>query len=140
MELYDALKSGVKPEDLLKSFQEDLDAAQKRITQEEEKEKQEKKKQYIEDCRDDLTLAIVDYLDAILGDLDMDKIDENIDIIKKALIDFEKEMDMWDFFNRNAKKIFGNDSKNKTIKINTKNDNEVINQFIKELEKNRGLD
>ena len=140
MELYDALKSGVKPEDLLKSFQEDLDAAQKRITQEEEKEKQEKKKQYIEDCRDDLTLAIVDYMDAILGDLDMDKIDEEIETIKKLLIDFEKEMDMWDFFNRNAKKFFGNDSKNKTIKINTNNDNEVINQFIKELEKNRGLD
>ena len=140
MELYDALKSGVKPEDLLKSFQQDLDAAKKRIIQEEEKEKQERKKRYIEDCRDDLTLAIVDYMDAIFGDLDMDEIDEEIETIKKLLINFEKEMDKWTLFDRNIKKIFSNNDGNKTIKINTKNDNEIINSFIQELEKKRGLD
>ena len=73
MDLYEALKAGTSEEELLKEFHKDLDEANARIAAEEEAAAD---KEYLANCRDSLTEAILEYTKALLGE----DLDESISV------------------------------------------------------------
>lgn len=90
MDLYEALKAGNSADELLAKFQEELDAAQARI---EEEENSEIEAAYLADCRTELALAFMDYIDAFCGDILDDEDGFTAEDIEQILLDFEKEIE-----------------------------------------------
>ena len=122
MDLYEALKAGTSEEELLRAFHKDLDQANARIAAEEEAAANE---EYLTDCRDQLVEALVEYVEALLGE----DLNESlpVDYVIKSLKEFEKEI-------KNIITFDKKDKKTTSIKITTSpSDNDIIANFIKSL-------
>ena len=124
MDLYDALKTGTTPEELLKTFHQELDEAKTRIAEE--------KKDHLEEHRQWLAEAILEYLEALFDKERGDYL-EIIDLIIEILKEFEKEVmkqnatPSWKT-NEILKKVV---SENKIITIDV--DDKIISDFLKSL-------
>lgn len=133
MDLYEALKAGTSAEELLKAFHKDLDEANARIAAEQEAAAD---KEYLTDCRECLAEAIIDYLEAFLGEEDESF---SVESVVETLEGFEKEMEQTVAFSKKLDKIFEKaKSENKKpvgIKVTTRsvNDDDIITQFLKSL-------
>ena len=121
MDLYEVLKSGVAAEDLLISFQKDLNTAQERIKKEEKEKKEieENKKQnekHLETCKDNLAFAILDYIDALYpSTAKFEDWDKEYLIIKKELANFEKEMNNITSITEKISSLFSQKKEDNTI-------------------------
>jgi hypothetical protein len=134
MDLYEALKAGTSAEELLKIFHKDLDEANARIAAEQEAALN---KEYLNECRERLAEAIIEYAEAFLGE-DLSEsfsVESVIEYFKK----FEKEMgQVVDFSKKLDKTLKENKSKNKNPKIikttiHSVDDDEIFAQFLKSL-------
>ena len=86
MDFYDAMKKGTSEEDLVKAFNEALNAAKKKLEDERRtKEEQEKTKKVIENRRAIAGAALANYLNVLYPETKATRED-----IEKALADFEK--------------------------------------------------
>lgn len=86
MDFYDAMKRGTSEEDLVKAFNEALNAAKKKLEDERRtKEEQEKVKKVIDNRRALAANALTSYLTVLYPEIKMAKED-----VEKALNDFEK--------------------------------------------------
>ena len=86
MDFYDAMKKGTSEEDLVKAFNEALNAAKKKLEDERRtKEEQEKTKKVIDNRRALAANALTSYLTVLYPETKIAKED-----IEKALSDFEK--------------------------------------------------
>lgn len=134
MDLYEALKAGTSAEELLKAFHKDLDEANARIAAEEEAAAD---KEYLADCRECLAEAIIDYLEAFLGE-DSDE-SFSVESVIKTLEEFEKEMEQTVAISKRLDKIFektkSDNKKPVGIKVTTRSvdDDDIIAQFLKSL-------
>ena len=136
MDLYEALKAGTSAEELLKTFNRDLSAAQTRIDEEKEAEAQAAAdKEHLEFCRTILAEAIVDYAEAYCGkEVDDDIL--SVEEVEKTLINLEKDMEKTISFSKRMSKFFDefkSEKKNPTLKINSSftADDDIINAFLK---------
>lgn len=85
MDFYDAMKKGTSEEDLVKAFNEALNAAKKRLEAERcTKEEQEKTKKVIDNRRALAANALISYLTMLCPEIKITKED-----VEKALHDFE---------------------------------------------------
>lgn len=134
MDLYEALKAGTSEEELLKAFHKDLDEANARIAAEQEATAD---KEYLADCREVLAEAIINYLEAFLGE-DLDE-SFSVESVIKTLEEFEKEMEQTVAISKRLDKIFekakSDNKKPVGIKITTRSvdDDDIITQFLKSL-------
>lgn len=86
MDFYDAMKKGTSEEDLVKAFNEALNAAKKKLEDERRtKEEQEKAKKVIDNRRALAANALTSYLTALCPETKITKED-----VEQALSDFEK--------------------------------------------------
>lgn len=86
MDFYDAMKKGTSEEDLVKAFNEALNAAKKKLEDERRtKEEQEKAKKVIDNRRALAANALTSYLTALCPETKITKED-----VEKALSDSEK--------------------------------------------------
>lgn len=86
MDFYDAMKKGTSEEDLVKAFNEALNAAKKKLEDERHiKEEQEKAKKVIDNRRALAANALTSYLTVLYPEAKIVKED-----VEKALSDFEK--------------------------------------------------
>ena len=85
MDFYDAMKKGTSEEDLVKAFNEALNAAKKKLEDERRtKEEQEKAKKTIENRRALAAVALANYLTVLYPEAKATR-----ETIEKALADFE---------------------------------------------------
>ena len=141
MDLYEALKSGVSEEELLKGFNKDLTEANEKITKEIEKEKAEKeareekiRKARLAEYRPVVAAALYDYLNLGINLFNEEDFISQAEI-KDILKEFEKNLDSLSFFIKWFDKSL---DKNKEFKIPFKSwelfdDDRVIEDFIKTL-------
>lgn len=89
VDIKDALNSGISFDDLMRDFKDALEDAQDEI----DKEKADTaNKNNVDQCREDLMVALTTYLDAI-GVLDIDTVsEEDMDKLEDILKNFENEM------------------------------------------------
>lgn len=89
VDIKDALNSGISFDDLMRDFKDALEDAQDEI----DKEKANTaNKAGVDQCREDLMVALTTYLDAI-GVLDIDTVsEEDMDKLENILKNFENEM------------------------------------------------
>ena len=83
MDLYDALKTGASPEELLKTFHKELNEVKARIAEE--------KEDHLEESRQWLAEAIIGYLE-VLFDKEREDYLETINFTIEMLKEFEKEV------------------------------------------------
>lgn len=134
MDLYEALKAGTSEEELLKAFHKDLDEANARIAAEQEATAD---KEYLTDCREILAEAIINYLEAFLGE----DLDESISVesVIKTLEELEKEMKQTVAFSKKLDKMLkeakSEGKKPVGIKVTTHSidDDDIIAKFLKSL-------
>jgi len=101
MNLYEALKAGTSPEELLETFHRDLDEANARIAAEQEAA-EEAKNEALKDARTTLAKSILFYADTILGEDCSDIL--SVEEIESILIQYENEMkNTIDIFNMISK-------------------------------------
>ena len=98
MDLYEALKSGTSAEELLQTFNKELDAAKDRVAAEEKEAKEaaakkQEQEEYVADCRVVLADAIVNYADAICDMQEAGSTDLKFEDVEEALIQFEKSLE-----------------------------------------------
>lgn len=145
MDLYEALKNGADEDELIHLFSKDLAAAKEKIRVEEAAQREaEEKKHWLEDCRNDLAMALTDYIGAVFG---QDWIDEDTDgAIADLLEEFEKEVKSNNIYVELLKKeLFPDKSKKKktdaimkekpTVKIfsQSEEDDMIIRGFLDSL-------
>ena len=89
VDIKDALNSGISFDDLMRDFEDALEDAQDEI----DKEKANTaNKNNVNQCREDLMVALTSYLDAI-GVLDVDTVsEEDMEKLEDILKNFENEM------------------------------------------------
>lgn len=89
VDIKDALNSGISFDDLMRDFKDALENAQDEI----DKEKANTaNKNNVNQCREDLMVALIAYLDAI-GVLDVDTVsEEDMEKLEDILKNFENEM------------------------------------------------
>lgn len=89
VDIKDALNSGISFDDLMRDFEDALEDAQDEI----DKEKANTaNKASVNQCREDLMVALIAYLDAI-GVLDVDTVsEEDMEKLEDILKNFENEM------------------------------------------------
>ena len=89
VDIKDALNSGISFDDLMRDFEDALEDAQDEI----DKEKANTaNKASVDQCREDLMVALTSYLDAI-GVLDVDTVsEEDMEKLEDLLKNFENEM------------------------------------------------
>lgn len=86
MDFYDAMKKGTSEEDLVKAFNEALNAAKKKLEDERRtKEEQEKAKKIIDNRRALAANALTSYLTVLYPEAEITK-----ETVEQALSDFEK--------------------------------------------------
>lgn len=142
MDLYEALKAGTHPEELFYTFQKELDAAKARLEEEnkaklEQEQKEKEDQEYLEECREILIEAIIDYAGALLDDesIETDVLDFNS--INQIFLDFENEVKNLSDLTKKIDSIFPKTNQKKTsVKItlpHDKNDDEIIRNWLKNL-------
>ena len=89
IDIKNALNDGISFDDLMRDFEDAIEEAQDEI----DKEKADTaRKAGVDQCREDLMVALTAYLDAI-GVLDVDTVSEkDMDKLEKFLKDFENEI------------------------------------------------
>ena len=89
VDIKDALNNGISFDDLMRDFEDALEDAQDEI----DKEKADTtNKNNVNQCREDLMVALTSYLDAI-GVLDVDPVsEEDMEKLEEFLKDFENEI------------------------------------------------
>lgn len=141
MDLYEALKAGTSPEDLLKKFHEELDAANARLVEEAAASKEaERKATELIDARTYLADAIIEYGEALFGDKPL-----TLTEVENILKDFEKEVKDEFSILRKWENLFTKENKTKatsnpkkpitTVKITHKDDNfnYIFDKFLDSL-------
>lgn len=126
MDLYEALKAGTTKEELLSTFQKELDSAIDRFEKEEEAALQE---EYLADARTELANVILDYIAVLYPDLNGEEIP--VSQVISILKDFEKEMENFS----SLMSFFKNWKTKKPMewKFTADIDNDIIKKFLKEL-------
>ncbi len=95
--LYDDLKAGMTQEELISRFTEELNAAKKKIAEEDiARQTKEENEAYIADCRYDLAAAFLDYIEAL-----EDTAFENRDLYVDGIVDILEDIEKYDLANRN---------------------------------------
>ncbi len=120
MDLYEALKNGKSEDELIRLFSKDLAEAKEKIEVEKAAQREtEEKKRWLEDCRNELAMALADYIGAVFG---KDWVDEDTDgAIAEMLEEFEKEIESNNIYVELLKKeLFPNKSKKKTDSVKEK--------------------
>ena len=145
MDLYEALKNGKSEDELIRLFSKDLAEAKEKIEVEKAAQcKAEEKKRWREDCRNELAMALADYIGAVFGE---DWVDEDTDgAIAELLEEFEKEVESNNIYVELLKKeLFPDKSKKKktdaimkekpTVKIfsQSEEDDMIIRGFLDSL-------
>lgn len=113
MDLYEALKNGKSEDELIRLFSKDLAEAKEKIEVEKAAQREtEEKKHWREDCRNELAMALADYIGAVFGE---DWVDEDTDgAIANLLEEFEKEVESNNIYVELLKKeLFPDKSKKK---------------------------
>ena len=131
MDFYDAMKKGTSEEDLVKAFNEALNAAKKKLEDERRtKEEQEKAKKVIDNRRALAANALTSYLTVLYPETRITK-----EAIEQALSDFEKLSGSMDGFLAKLTSTTKN-GKTKTdfsIKKFLDEDDVALNKFFNEL-------
>ena len=148
MDLYEALKNGVSAEELIKTFNNDMEEAKKRLEQEKKKEKAEARNKN----RTKFASAISDYLAGCLDESCYDAL-PTIAELEELLKGFEEEMQGSIGLIDELSKVFDNNNNNnkkepvgveiKTYSTDPKNaykrkdhcfiDTKILDEFIKGL-------
>lgn len=116
VDIKDALNNGISFDDLMRDFEDALEDAQDEI----DKEKANTaNKDNVNQCREDLMVALTSYLDAI-GVLDIDTVsEEDMDKLENILKNFENEMTkMLTIINM----IVDNSDSNNAVSVDVKSD------------------
>lgn len=135
MDFYDAMKKGTSEEELVKAFNEALNAAKKRLEDERRtKEEQEKTKKVIENRRAIAGAALANYLNVLYPETRATR--ENIE---KALADFEKLSDSMNGFFAELTSTTKNGKTNTNFNfkrlIDEDNDDAVLDKFFDSFKK-----
>lgn len=120
----DALNNGISFDDLMRDFEDALEDAQNEI----DKEKADTaNKNNVNQCREDLMVALTSYLDAI-GVLDVDTVsEEDMDKLENILKNFENEMTkMLTIINM----IVDNSDSNNAVSVDVKSDKAELDDVL----------
>lgn len=133
MDIYEALKSGTDPSELIQTFQKDLEKAMTRL-EEENKATAAAEQEHLADCRRILAEAIIEYAKAYFKD-DINVTDFSMDTIEKMLIQYEKDMDEVLKFSKKLATTMTKEKDQYSTDALTGilNDDDIINAFLKSL-------
>lgn len=124
VDIKDALNGGISFDDLMHDFKNAIEDAQDEI----DKEKANTaNKNNVNQCREDLMVALTTYLDAI-GVLDIDTVsEEDMDKLEDILKNFENEMTkMLTIINM----IVDNSDSNNAVNVDVKNDKAELDDVL----------
>lgn len=124
VDIKDALNSGISFDDLMRDFKDALEDAQDEI----DKEKANTaNKASVDQCREDLMVALTAYLDAI-GILDIDTVsEEDMNKLEDILKNFENEMTkMMTIINM----IVDNSDSNNAVSVDVKSDKAELDDVL----------
>lgn len=124
VDIKDALNSGISFDDLMRDFEDALEDAQDEI----DKEKANTaNKANVDQCREDLMVALTAYLDAI-GVLDIDTVsEEDMNKLEDILKNFENEMTkMMAIINM----IVDNNDSNNAVSVDVKSDKAELDDVL----------
>lgn len=124
VDIKDALNNGISFDDLMRDFEDALEDAQDEI----DKEKANTaNKNNVNQCREDLMVALTSYLDAI-GVLDIDTVSEaDMDKLEDILKNFENEMTkMLTIINM----IVDNSDSNNAVSVDVKSDKAELDDVL----------
>ena len=124
VDIKDALNSGISFDDLMRDFEDALEDAQDEI----DKEKANTaNKASVDQCREDLMVALTAYLDAI-GILDIDTVsEEDMNKLEDLLKNFENEMTkMMTIINI----IADNSDSNNAVSVDVKSDKAELDDVL----------
>lgn len=155
MDLYEALKSGTSPDELIKTFNKDLEEARAKVERDErlarlkkeleekkakmQQAEEEKKEKALTARRDSLATALKDYVETVFPDVEADEqlsVEEIADMFKAV----EEEMNNLLGFTKYLKKLNKLDSRYdldsnmfKTLECSSPCDDDIIKRFLKSL-------
>lgn len=124
VDIKDALNNGISFDDLMRDFEDALEDAQDEI----DKEKADTaNKNNVNQCREDLMVALTSYLDAI-GVLDIDTVsEEDMEKLEDILKNFENEMTkMLTIINM----IVDNSNSNNAVSVDVKSDKAEVTDIL----------
>lgn len=124
VDIKDALNGGISFDDLMHDFKNAIEDAQDEI----DKEKADTaNKNNVNQCREDLMVALTSYLDAI-GVLDVDTVsEENMEKLEDILKNFENEMTkMMTIINM----IVDNSDSNNAVSVDVKSDKAELDDVL----------
>lgn len=124
VDIKDALNGGISFDDLMHDFKNAIEDAQDEI----DKEKADTaNKNNVNQCREDLMVALTSYLDAI-GVLDVDTVsEEDMEKLEDILKNFENEMTkMMTIINM----IVDNSDSNNAVSVDVKSDKAELNDVL----------
>lgn len=124
VDIKDALNNGISFDDLMRDFEDALEDAQDEI----DKEKANTaNKDNVNQCREDLMVALTTYLDAI-GVLDIDTVsEEDMEKLEDILKNFENEMTkMLTIINM----IVDNSDSNNAVSVDVKSDKAEVTDIL----------
>lgn len=124
VDIKDALNGGISFDDLMHDFKNAIEDAQDEI----DKEKADTaNKNNVNQCREDLMVALISYLDAI-GVLDIDTVsEEDMDKLENILKNFENEMTkMLTIINM----IVDNSDSNNAVSVDVKSDKAELDDVL----------
>lgn len=124
VDIKDALNNGISFDDLMHDFEDALEDAQDEI----DKEKANTaNKNNVNQCREDLMVALTSYLDAI-GVLDVDTVsEEDMDKLEDILKNFENEMTkVLTIINM----IVNNSDSNNAVSVDVKSDKAELDDIL----------
>ena len=124
VDIKDALNSGISFDDLMRDFKNAIEDAQDEI----DKEKADTaNKNNVNQCREDLMVALTSYLDAI-GVLDVDTVsEEDMEKLEDILKNFENEMTkMMTIINM----IVDNSDSNNAVSVDVKSDKAELDDVL----------
>lgn len=124
VDIKDALNSGISFDDLMRDFEDALEDAQDEINKE---KANTANKASVDQCREDLMVALTAYLDAI-GVLDVDTVsEEDMEKLEEFLKDFENEVTkMMTIINI----IADNSDSNNAVSVDVKSDKAELDDVL----------
>lgn len=124
VDIKDALNDGISLEDLMRDFKYAIEDAQDEI---EEEKANTAHKAGVDQCREDLMVALTAYLDAI-GVLDVDTVSEkDMEKLEEFLKDFENEITkMMTIINM----IVDNSDSNNAVSVDVKSDKAELDDVL----------
>lgn len=131
IDIKDALNDGISLEDLMRDFKYAIEDAQDEI---EEEKANTANKNNVNQCREDLMVALTSYLDAI-GVLDIDTVsEEDMEKLEDILKNFENEMTkMKAIINMIVDNSDSDDAANVTVKSNKAEVTDILADVLAKL-------